>query len=82
MQKNFNFVKEEKFKNAISLNKRQLVLYFTTQSNVISAVERNEENFETAEAWLNNELNLFYKDEDTTQVINYGNWIKYIQRAN
>lgn len=80
--KNFNFVTEEKFKNAILFNKKQLALYFTTQSNIISAVEKGETTYEQVESWLDKELNSFFKDDDTEQTIYYGNWIKYIQRAN
>jgi ubiquinone/menaquinone biosynthesis C-methylase UbiE len=80
--KNFNIVTEEKFKNAITLNKKQLALYFTTQSNIIAAVEKCETTFEQVENRLDQELALFFENDDTTQKINYGNWIKFIQRAN
>lgn len=80
-EKNLSFVHEEKFKNPVTLSRKKLVLYFTTQSNVISAVERNETTFEQAEDWLSRELSPFFPDEYKEQVIHYGNWIKYIQRA-
>lgn len=80
--KNFNFVTEENFKNAITFNKKQLALYFTTQSNIIAAVEKNETTYEKVESWLDRELASFFENDDITQTINYGNWIKYIQRAN
>ena len=82
MPKNFNYVTEEKFKNSITLNKKQLALYFTTQSNIIAAVETNQTTYEQVENWLDQELVSFFDNEDTTQTINYGNWIKYIQRTN
>lgn len=80
--KNFNFVKEEKFKNSITFNKKQLALYFTTQSNVIAAVENNQTTYAQVEDWLDMELSLFFDNDNTTQTINYGNWIKFIQRIN
>jgi ubiquinone/menaquinone biosynthesis C-methylase UbiE len=80
--KNFNFVTEERFKNSITFNKKQLALYFTTQSNIIAAVEKNQTTYEEVENWLNQELASFFDNDDTTQTINYGNWIKFIQRAN
>jgi ubiquinone/menaquinone biosynthesis C-methylase UbiE len=80
--KNFNFVTEERFKNTVSFNKKQLALYFTTQSNIIAAVEKNQTTYEQVENWLNQELASFFDNDDTIQKINYGNWIKYIQRAN
>ncbi len=79
--KNLNFIKEEIFKNSITLNKKQLALYFTTQSNIIVAVEKKQTTYEKVENWLNKELASFFDNEDTTQTINYGNWVKYIQRA-
>jgi ubiquinone/menaquinone biosynthesis C-methylase UbiE len=78
--KNFNFVTEERFKNSITFNKKQLALYFTTQSNIIAAVEKNETTYEQVENWLDKELASFFYNDDTTQTINYGNWIKFIQR--
>ncbi len=80
--KNFNLITEKKFKNAIAFNKKQLALYFTTQSNIIAAVENGVTTYEEAENWLHRELASFFEDDDTTQTINYGNWIKFIQRTN
>lgn len=80
--KHFNFVTEERFKNSITFNKKQLALYFTTQSNIIVAVERNETTYEQVENWLDKELASFFDNDDITQTINYGNWIKFIQRIN
>jgi len=79
--KNFNFIAEEKFKNPVALNKNQLALYFTTQSNIIAAVEKNQTTYEQVENWLDHELASFFENDDATQTINYGNWIKYIQKA-
>jgi ubiquinone/menaquinone biosynthesis C-methylase UbiE len=80
--KNFKLASEERFKNAIIFNKKQLALYFTTQSNIIAAVENNQTTYEQVDNWLDQELTLFFDNDDTTQIINYGNWIRYIQRAN
>ncbi len=77
--KNLAFIEEERFKNAIAFTKQQLILYFTTQSNIISAVEKKETTYEEVEHWLDKELSPFYRNE-ITRTINYGNWIKYIQR--
>jgi ubiquinone/menaquinone biosynthesis C-methylase UbiE len=82
ISKNLNFITEERFKNAITFNKKQLALYFTTQSNIIAAVEKNQTTYEQVENWLNQELASFFESDNTTQIINYGNWIKFIQRAN
>ncbi|HMQ67345.1 MAG TPA: hypothetical protein PKA90_00855 [Ignavibacteria bacterium] len=52
-------IKESEFKNQVSFSKKQLAFYFTTQSNIISAVEKNETSNSEAEGWLDNELNSF-----------------------
>jgi ubiquinone/menaquinone biosynthesis C-methylase UbiE len=80
--KHFNFVTEERFKNPVTFNKKQLALYFTTQSNIIAAVEKNLTTYEEVENWLDQELASFFENDDTTRTINYGNWIKFIQRVN
>jgi hypothetical protein len=69
--KNFQFCTEERFKNSISFNLRQLALYFTTQSNIITAVEKNQTTYEQAENWLHQELASFFGKDDSTQTINY-----------
>ncbi|MBK8485205.1 MAG: class I SAM-dependent methyltransferase [Saprospiraceae bacterium] len=76
----FNFFKEEKFSNAVSFTKNELVLYFTTQSNIISKVENNETNYRDTEIWLNGELNAFFMNENDTKTFLFGNWIKYLQK--
>jgi hypothetical protein len=79
-EKKFRFVKEETFTNAISFTKMELSLYFTTQSNIISVVEKNETTYQEVEIWLDKELSKFFTDSQTKQIIYFGNWIKYIQK--
>lgn len=79
--KNFNFETEERFKNSIRFNKKQLALYFTTQSNIIAAVEKKRTTYGQVENWLDEELTVFFENDEAIQAINYGNWIKYIQMA-
>ena len=79
--KNFDFVKEEKFKNPVSMTRRKLALYFTTQSNVIAAVENNSITYEEADQWLERELVSFYKDDSLSYTIHYGNWIRYVRKS-
>lgn len=82
LPKNFNLVTEEKFKNPVPFNKKQLALYFTTQSNIIAAVENKQTTYAQAEYWLDQELSVFFENDDTLHTIHYGNWIKYIRRVN
>jgi ubiquinone/menaquinone biosynthesis C-methylase UbiE len=79
--KNFNFIGEEKFKNPISFTKKQLALYFTTQSNIIAAVEEGGSTYEQVDHWLDRELSSFFDDDYAVREIYYGNWIKYIQKT-
>ncbi|MFL5742420.1 MAG: class I SAM-dependent methyltransferase [Flavisolibacter sp.] len=79
--KNFRVLNEEKFKNSITFNKKQLALYFTTQSNIIAAVESKRATYEEVEAWLEHELSVFFDRDDSVHSIIYGNWIKYLQKA-
>lgn len=79
--KGFNFVTEEKFKNEIVFNKNQLIAYFTTQSNIIAAIESGQTTYAEAEEWLSKELSSSFYHDQTTRIIHYGNWIKSIQRA-
>lgn len=81
LPKGLRLITEERFKNSVNFSKQQLTLYFTTQSNIIAAVENNYSTYEQAEAWLNQELAVFFETEEVTRVISYGNWIKYIQQV-
>jgi ubiquinone/menaquinone biosynthesis C-methylase UbiE len=81
LPKGFSLIAEERFKNSVNFNRQQLTLYFTTHSNIIAAVEKNETTWEQVEDWLSRELTVFFENEDVTRVINYGNWVKYIQRV-
>lgn len=80
--KNFDFVFEKTYQNSIVFNKKDMALYFTTQSNIISAVEKHETTYQEAEHWLEKELSAFFDRENPTRTITYGNWIKFIKRAN
>lgn len=77
--KGFSFIKEEKFKNPMEFTKAQLILYFTTQSNITAAVENKISDYEEIENWLDKELTPFFENNDK-RTINYGNWIKYLQK--
>lgn len=80
--RHFTFAAEEKFNNTISFTQQQLILYFTTQSNIISAVEKKITTFEDAEKWLADELSKFFHSNYPAREIQFGNWIKYLQKNN
>lgn len=78
--KGFVLVEEEKFKNPIEFTKEELILYFTTQSNITAAVENKLLNYEEIQHWLDKELTPFFSEQK--QILNFGNWIKYLQKIN
>lgn len=73
-------IHEDRFKNQVEMSKDELILYFTTQSNIIAAVEDGRVSYEETEAWLNEELSPFYESKTDRRRIYYGNWIRYIKR--
>lgn len=77
-QFNFNFVFEDKFKNTVTFTKNDLIIYFTTQSNITNYIENEKGNYKEIESWLNKELTPFFSTE--TRNIKFGNWIKYLQK--
>ena len=76
--KNFRFDNEQIFKNEVEFTIGELILYFTTQSNITSQIEKQETSYQEVEHWLQKELKPFFTKEKRT--INYGNWIKYLQK--
>ena len=80
IDKNLSLITEDRFRNSVTFTKKQLALYFTTQSNVISAVEKGETTYEQVDQWLDDELSVFFENDDSIKTINYGNWVRFIQR--
>lgn len=80
LSKGFSLEKEETFKNQVSFSKEELILYFTTQSNITAAVENKSATYTEIEFWLNKELTAFFSDKNTHQIISYGNWVKYLKK--
>ncbi|MBK9727038.1 MAG: methyltransferase domain-containing protein [Saprospiraceae bacterium] len=70
---NFDYVKEEIFTNAVSFNKNELLLYFTTQSNIISAVEKKLITYPEVEVWLDNELSIHFANENKNETVHFSN---------
>ncbi|MFM2388032.1 MAG: hypothetical protein RL660_2789 [Bacteroidota bacterium] len=78
ISKNFRIDFEDQFRNEVQFTIEDLVLYFTTQSNITSKIERRETDYQEVEHWLMQELKPFFTKED--RIIEYGNWIKYLQK--
>lgn len=79
--KNFNLISSDEFKNPVSFTIKQLVYYFTTQSNITAAVENEKTNYREIEIWLTEELSEFFPTLEAARIINFGNRIKYIQKT-
>jgi ubiquinone/menaquinone biosynthesis C-methylase UbiE len=79
--KNFTLQKEEVFNNEISFLKEELILYFTTQSNISAAVESGVYSYAEIEDWLNIELSRFFREPAEKRTLYYGNKIQYLQKV-
>ena len=78
--KGLHFTEELRSTYAIPMTKNQLAHYLTTQSNVIAKVEDQELSYDDALSWLDQELDGFFPTQEGTRMVNFGNWIKFIQR--
>jgi ubiquinone/menaquinone biosynthesis C-methylase UbiE len=78
--KSFEFVTEQKCNYHIEFTIDQLVLYFTTQSNITAQVEQGITSYEAAEIWLYQQLEPFFDNEKST--FQFGGWIKYLKKVN
>ncbi len=76
--RNFTLINEETFKNSVELSKAELILYFTTQSNITAKVENSLSTYRDIENWLDKELTPFFTFKKRKLI--YGNWIKYIEK--
>lgn len=77
--KHFQLKKEEEFKNPIIFTKDQLILYFTTQSNITDVVNSKQSSYEEVEKWLSKELDPFFVNS-TPKTLLYGNWLKFLKK--
>ncbi|OFZ67286.1 MAG: hypothetical protein A3D92_18020 [Bacteroidetes bacterium RIFCSPHIGHO2_02_FULL_44_7] len=75
----FKRISDEEFKNEVQFTKTELVLYFTTQSNITAAIQ-NGNSYEEIEAWLDTELSRWFKNEYTVQTIYFGNWMQFLEK--
>lgn len=77
--KNFILNDHDEFKNQVSFTKEELMLYFTTQSNITNSINQGQTSYLDVEDWLSSELDVFFKSQTKTRIVNFGNWIKYLQ---
>lgn len=76
--KNLTLKNEDLFENTVEFSKTELILYFTTQSNVTARVAGGQRTYFDIEDWLDKELVPFFQQEK--RKLHYGNWIKYLQK--
>ncbi len=76
---NFKIIGQEKYTNAVEFTKEELISYFTTQSNITSAVEKGEADYLAIEEWLNKELSPFF-DNQNLRTLHFGNTIMYLRK--
>lgn len=74
------YLGENKFVNTISFTKEELILYFTTQSNISAAVELKGESYNDIENWLTAELKHFYTVKQV-QLFHFGNKVNLLQKV-
>lgn len=60
-QEGFHLVGDEVIRNTISFSHFRLIDYFTTQSNIIAAVEEGNESITETRAWLKENLECFFE---------------------
>jgi SAM-dependent methyltransferase len=77
-QKELKLEHAEEFENEIPFTKSDLILYFTTQSNITAVIEAGKMTYEEVENWLDKQLTPFFTKENQVRNIVFGNWLKII----
>jgi ubiquinone/menaquinone biosynthesis C-methylase UbiE len=80
--KGFSMQVYDEFENEINFDRAQSISYFTTQSNVISAVENKRYTYDKAEQWLDGQLALYFDRDETVHTFLFVNRIKFLQKRN
>lgn len=69
----------QEFTNSVNFNLQNLMLYFTTQSNITAIIARGEMTYVEVEAFLLHELSSFFPEDENQRSVQFGNWIKFLQ---
>jgi SAM-dependent methyltransferase len=70
----FAFTGEESYENEVVFTPEELVAYLATQTNVVAAVERGQESFESAGRWLLQQVRPFFAGKTATFVFGSRAW--------
>lgn len=79
-QHGFDLRETDRYQNPISMTRGQLILYFTTQSNIAAAIEREHTSYAEVEAWLDQELDSFFPTKNAIRTLRFGSWIRYLAK--
>jgi ubiquinone/menaquinone biosynthesis C-methylase UbiE len=80
-RKGFTLLGEDTFRNPVEFTREKLILYFTTQTNIIKPLSTGMETLENTTAWLNEQLLPFFPEPTTVRRIHYWNWVKYLEKS-
>jgi len=80
--KGFSMQVYDEFENEINFDRKQLINYFTTQSNVICAIENKLLTYPEAEQWLDGQLAPYFDNGETVHTFLFINRIKFLQKKN
>lgn len=73
-QSGFEFIAEDRYENDVSFTPEELVVYLTTQTNVVAAVEQGRDSLESAYRWLLDQVGSFFTRPHTTFVFGTRAW--------
>ena len=79
-QAGFELVKDERYSNVVFFDRKQLIDYLLTQTNVIAAIDRGESTLDDARAYLTTEISPFFTLAEQ-QAFDFGGPITYLRRA-
>ncbi len=79
--RNFDLLGDGTFTNEVAFTQQELILYFTTQSNIISAVNDHGHSYDEIERWLSDELSPFFPNAQSRLTMTFGNRITYLQKS-
>ena len=76
----FNLVKQETYTNVVDFDRRQLVNYLLTQTNVLAAIAREESTLDDARAYLATEVKPFFTSSEQ-RAFDFGGPIVYLRKG-
>ena len=75
----FEQKEEAQFTNEVSFTQEELILYFTTQSNIATIIDQKRETHANIESWLMEELTPFFPNRISRKTFLFGNRVQYLR---